>query len=375
MKKMNQTRRDSTMTNDRSKATVDSLMGVVESIYNQLDGGEIPHMNLSLRSKKNIEFDPKSSVWKYGDLQTNRNSKTVKGAMMMLRTLHTVDFIEEMIRDKRTSTLREMYYISEGWGYGKFSSQDESNLLVEDMEIVSKFMREDFKLRPEESGAHLYGDIDIKTMTKKGMKTFNCMDDVAETGFAVPYNVEKDNVEIGKTNAKFVMAIETGGMFARLIENGFPEKHNAILVHLSGQPARSTRRLIKRMNQERNLPVVVFTDGDPWSFRIFASVAYGAIKTAHISDYLATPTAQFVGITASDILNYKLPTDKLSDQDISALKSELTDPRFKDEFWVQEIEAMLSMKKKAEQQALAKYGLDFVTSNYLPEKLTDLNVL
>jgi DNA topoisomerase VI, subunit A len=120
---------------------------------------------------------------------------------------------------------------------------------------------------------------------------------------------------------------------------------------------------------------VVFTDGDPWSFRIFASVAYGAIKTAHISDYLATPTAQFVGITASDILNYKLPTDKLSDQDISALKSELTDPRFKDEFWVQEIEAMLSMKKKAEQQALAKYGLDFVTSNYLPEKLTDLNVL
>ena len=363
------------MTNDRSKATMDSLMGVVESIYNQLDSGDIPHMNLSLRSKKNIEFDPKSSVWKYGDLQTNRNSKTVKGAMMMLRTLHTVDFIEEMIKDKRTSTLREMYYISEGWGYGKFSSQDESNLLVEDMEIVSKFMREDFKLRPEESGAHLYGDIDIKTMTKKGMKTFNCMDDVAETGFAVPYNVEKDNVEIGKTNAKFVMAIETGGMFARLVENGFPEKHNAILVHLSGQPARSTRRLIKRMNQERNLPVVVFTDGDPWSFRIFASVAYGAINTAHISDYLATPTAQFVGITASDILNYKLPTDKLSEQDISALKSELTDPRFKDEFWVQEIEAMLGMKKKAEQQALAKYGLDFVTSNYLPEKLTDLNVL
>jgi DNA topoisomerase VI, subunit A len=370
-----QKRRDSTMTNDRSKATVDSLMGVVESIYNQLDNGEIPQMNLSLRSKKNIEFDPKSSVWKYGDLLTNRNSKTVKGAMMMLRTLHTVDFIEEMIKDKRTSTLREMYYISEGWGYGKFSSQDESNLLVEDMEIVSKFMREDFKLRPEESGAHLYGDIDIRTMTKKGMKTFNCMDDVAETGFAVPYNVEKDNVEIGKTNAKFVMAIETGGMFARLVENGFPEKHNAILVHLSGQPARSTRRLIKRMNQERNLPVVVFTDGDPWSFRIFASVAYGAIKTAHISDYLATPTAQFVGITASDILNYKLPTDKLSEQDIGALKSELTDPRFKDEFWVQEIEAMLGMKKKAEQQALAKYGLDFVTSNYLPEKLTDLNVL
>jgi len=368
-------RRDLKMTNDRAKGTVDSLMGIVESIYNQMDGGQIPGMNLALRSKKNIEFDARTNVWKYGNLETNRNSKTVKGAMMMLRTLYTAEFIEGMIKENRTSTLREMYYISEGWGYGKFNSQDESNLLVEDLEIVSKYMREDFKLRPEESGAHVYGDVDVKTMTKKGMKNFNCMDDVAETGFAVPYNVEKDKVEIGKTNAKFVMAIETGGMFARLVENGFPEKHNAILVHLSGQPARSTRRFIKRLNQEKNLPIVVFTDGDPWSFRIFASIAYGAIKTAHISDYLATPTAQFVGITASDILNYELPTDKLSEQDVSALKSELTDPRFKDQFWVNEIEAMLSMKKKSEQQGLAKYGLDFVTDKYLPAKLTEMGVL
>ena len=354
---------------------MDSLMGIVESIYDQMDTGAIPGMNLALRSKKNIEFDPRTNVWKYGTMETNRNSKTVRGAMMMLRTLYSVEFIDTMIKTAKSSTLREMYYISEGWGYGKFNSQDESNLLIEDLEIVSKFMREDFKLRPEESGAHVYGDIDVRTMTRKGMKTFNCMDDVAETGFAVPYNVESDNLEIGKTNAKFVMAIETGGMFARLVENGFPEKHNAILVHLSGQPARSTRRFIKRMNKEKGLPVVVFTDGDPWSFRIFASIAYGAIKTAHISDYLATPTAQFVGITASDILNYKLPTDKLSDQDTSALKSELTDPRFKDEFWVNEIEAMLGMKKKAEQQALAKYGLDFVTDTYLPTKLSEMGVL
>ncbi|MFO7618068.1 MAG: hypothetical protein R6W91_00140 [Thermoplasmata archaeon] len=30
---------------------------------------------------------------------------------------------------------------------------------------------------------------------------------------------------------------------------------------------------------------------------------------------------------------------------------------------------------QAEQQALAKYGLDFVTDKYLPEKLTELGVL
>ncbi len=361
--------------NERQQTAQENLTTIVENVYNLLDSGEIPQMGLPLRSKKNIEFNVHHNVWTYGDLQTTRTSKTVQGAQMILRTIYTADFISEMIRENKSSTLREMYYISEGWEHAKFNSQDESNLLAEDLEIISKCMREDFKLRPEESGAHMYGNVDVRTMTKKGMKNFNCMDDVAETGFAIPYNVEKETFEIGKTDAKFIMAIETGGMFARLIENGFPEKHNAILVHLGGQPARSTRRLIKRMNEEMGLPVTVFTDGDPWSFRIFASVAYGAIKTAHISEYLATPTAQFIGITASDILNYNLPTDKLSDQDFGALNAELSDPRFGDEFWVNEIQAMLEMKKKSEQQALAKYGLDFVTDNYLPEKLTDMGIL
>ena len=363
-------------TNERQKTAMNSLTSIVENIYDQLNTGNVPAMALPLRSKKNIEFDNQHSVWKYGDLQTTRTSKTVQGAQMLLRTIFTAEFINSMIRDNKSSTLREMYYISEGWENAKFNSQDESNLLAEDLEIISRCMREDFNLRPEESGAHMYGNIDVSTPTNKGMKKFNCIDDVSvKTGFAVPYNVEEENFEIGKTDAKFIMAIETGGMFARLIENGFAERHGGILVHLSGQPARSTRRLIKRLNEEKGLPVTVFTDGDPWSFRIFASVAYGAIKTAHISEYLATPTAQFIGITASDILNYKLPTDKLSDKDIGALHAELTDPRFADPFWVGEIQAMLEMKKKSEQQALAKYGLDYVTDTYLPEKLGELGIL
>ena len=121
--------------------------------------------------------------------------------------------------------------------------------------------------------------------------------------------------------------------------------------------------------------MATFTDGDPWSFRIHASVAYGAIKTAHISEYLATPTAEFVGITASDILNYELPTDALTPRDIGALNAEMTDPRFNDEFWRTEIQAMLQLNKKAEQQALAKYGLDYVTDTYLPEKLGPLGLM
>lgn len=352
------------------------LYEIANSIYDQLSAGKVPKMVIPLRTKSNIKFDPKLAVWKYGKAVGARSAKKTKGAQMLLRTMFVLEFIEDMIAQNKSSTLREMYYISEGWGKGKFSSQDESNLLAEDLEIVTKCMREDFKLRPEENGASVIGDLVLTETDRKGkVKKINCQDDVGDSGYGIPYNVEKDKIKLVESDAKFVLAIETGGMFDRLVENGFTEGAGALLVHLKGQPARSTRRFIKRLNEEMNLPVVAFTDGDPWSFRIYASLAFGAIKTAHISEYLATPTAEFVGITASDIVNYELPTDKLTDMDIRALNAELKDPRFNDEFWRGEIETMLQLNKKAEQQALAKYGLDYVTDTYLPEKLTELGLM
>ncbi len=351
-------------------------LSLAAKVYDELDRGEVPWMRLPLRTKQNIQFNLREGVWKLGDLSGTRSARKMDGAMMLLRTFWIVDFIREMARDQKTSTLRELYYISEQWEEAKFHSEDESNLLVEDLEVLTEKLREDFRLHPEENGASLIGDLTLEELNRKGVrKTINCRDDVGDGGYQLPNNVEKEKITLKSTGAKFIVAIECGGMMDRLAENGFDEKHDALLVHLKGQPARSTRRFIKRLNEELKLPVVVFTDGDPWSFRIYASVAYGAIKTAHLSSYLATPSAQFLGVTPSDIVNYELPSDSLNDKDIRALNAELTDPRFNDQFWKSEITLMLERGRKAEQQSLAKYGLNYVTDKYLPEKLTEMGVL
>ncbi len=360
----------------REGSATSALDGIAADIYKHLVGKAIPEVEVSSRTKNNIVFDERHRVWKYGKDMTTRSARTLDGAYMLLRTMYMTEFIKQMIGENKSSTLREMYYISEGWNHGKFHSQDESDLLAEDLEVMTGSMREDFKLRPEENGAAMIGDLKIVETTRSGAKrTMHCQDDVGDAGYNIPYNVEADRLAFKDVKTDFVIAIETGGMFARLVENGFDTKHNCTLIHLKGQPARSTRRLIKRLNEETKQPVIVFTDGDPWSFRIFASVAYGAIKTAHISEYLATPTAQFLGVTPSDIINYELPTDKLTDKDIDALKAELDDPRFDDDYWRGEINLQMEMGTKSEQQALAKYGLNFVTDRYLPEKLTEMGIL
>src|SRR3972149_5842112 len=275
---------------------VQELYAIAEEIYEELKDGQIPKMKIPLRTKANIKFDPKHSVWKYGKLTGVRSAKKMKGALMLLRTMYVLEFIRDMIEHKKSSTLREMYYISEGWDLAKFHSQDESNLLAEDLEVITNLLREDFKLRPEESGASVIGNLTIEEATRNGeRRRINCRDDVGDAGYTIPYYVEKDKIKLHSVDAKFVLAIETGGMFDRLVENGFDEGGKGAPLTLKGR--------------------------------------------------------------------------------LGALNAELTDPRFATDFWRTEINTMLQINTKAEQQALAKYGLDYVTDTYLPEKLGEIGLM
>ena len=358
---------------EQKKNTLKRLLMIPEQWYNQMSNGELPSITMPSRTKKNIAYDEVSEVWKYGDRERLREAGTEKSALHILRMAYVIWFLKQQIRDSRSSTLRELYYISEGWKRAKFGAQNDSNLLIEDLEILTDVQREHFHLRPEEDGASIFGPLRIREETRRGSREIHCQDDIGEAGYQIPTNV--DALDFVEHDAKMVIAIETGGMYARLIENGFDEKYQAILVHLKGQPARSTRRVMNRLASEFKLPVTVFTDGDPWSYRIFASVAYGAIKSAHISEILVTPSARFIGVQPSDIRDYDLPSDTLTEQDIAALKAELTDPRFAGEYWKEQINLQLAMNLKSEQQAFAARGLDFVTDEYLPARLSDMGIL
>jgi DNA topoisomerase-6 subunit A len=351
------------------------LVALAEQFYDQFERGEVPSLQVPTRTKSNIEYDEDSGVWVYGDRHSTRSANSVQGARKLLKAIYAIDFLAKQLEENRSSTLRELYYLSESWDEeeAQFASQDESNQLVEDLEIVSGATREDFHMRPEESGATVMGPLFIREQTRRGEREIHCQEDVGEGGYQIPNN--PDTIEFLDHDAQFVLCVETGGMRDRLVENGFDEEHDTIVVHLKGQPARATRRLTKRLHDELDLPVVVFTDGDPWSYRIYGSVAYGSIKSAHLSEYLATPQARFVGIQPADIVEYDLPTDPLSDSDVNALESELEDPRFQTDYWTEQIELQLEIDKKAEQQALASQGLDFATDTYLPERLGEMGIL
>jgi len=130
---------------ERSRAAQEKLMDLACHLYNQFEQGIVPHISLPSRTKGNIEFSSKDDVWIYGDQETTRSVKTVRGARTLLKTVHLAELlIKEHLKNNRGSTLREIYYISENWDIAKFHEQAESDRLIEDLEIVTAMQREDF---------------------------------------------------------------------------------------------------------------------------------------------------------------------------------------------------------------------------------------
>ncbi|MFQ6080894.1 MAG: DNA topoisomerase IV subunit A, partial [Candidatus Bathyarchaeia archaeon] len=176
------------------------------------------------------------------------------------------------------------------------------------------------------------------------------------------------SAEFVKTTADKVIAIEKGGLFTRFIEELVHKKFNAILVLTAGQAPRATRHFLHRLNKELDLPVHIFTDGDPWGMHIAMVIISGSANAAHLRE-LTTPDAKWSGVWATDIVDYKLPSDPLTAVDIKRLYELQRDPRYGGELWQREVKTFLKIKRKAEQEAFSRYGLTYIVDEYLPAKL------
>ena len=143
---------------------------------------------------------------------------------------------------------------------------------------------------------------------------------------------------------------------------------------MAGVPTRSTRRFVRRLSEQCDLPVYAFVDCDPYGFtNIYRTLKVGSGNAAHINKFFCVPHAHYLGVTPQDIIDYELPTHPLKEVDIKRAKDALkNDPFFqKHKPWRAAIEQLLEMGVRAEQQSLARWGLNYVMEEYLPAKLAN----
>ena len=187
----------------------------------------------------------------------------------------------------------------------------------------------------------------------------------------MPRSVEHLTFE---SDARFVLAIETGGMFQRLNAHRFWQREKCVLVELAGVPSRATRRFVRRLSEELDLPVYCFTDCDPYGIaNIYRTLKVGSGNAAHVNRFFSVPRARFLGVCPADIADFRLEdaTHPLTPSDVKRARDALVrDPFFKAHpESIAALESLIAGGVRAEQQALAKWGLNYVMDEYLPKKL------
>jgi DNA topoisomerase-6 subunit A len=334
-------------------------------IYQQLDKGNFPSIEMPSRSTENIYYDSQVRQFILGDRKVRRKARNIRHLRPFTQLVWTALFSHELTSQRKTSTLRDVYYSAQAYEM-KFRDQQESNNIITDLETVLGFSREDFNIFPEERSA-VFGDLTIEyTVPGYEGKRLN----LTSHPDGVMIGPALTSAEFVKTTADKVIAIEKGGLFTRFVEESVHKKFNSILVLTAGQAPRATRHFIRRLNRELNIPTYIFTDGDPWGMHIAMVIISGSANAAHLRE-LATPDAKWSGVWATDIVNYELPSDPLDEVDVKRLHELQKDPRYKDPLWQREIKMFMKIKKKAEQEAFSRYGLTYIVDDYLPAKLEE----
>lgn len=350
---------------------VKKIKGTALNVYESIKSGKSPALKTPIRSLSNVTYNPKEG---YFELAGNEKTRALTATTIKIftQTLLLMNESKNVVETNDMMTKREAYYVSKNWGDAKFDEQPESDTVMDDIEAMLGVLREKLGFIPEEKGGEIAGKlvvVDIDQDTNKEIR-IDCSK-MGSGSYSTPSNVEHLKFE---TNAKFILAIETAGMFQRLVKHKFWDVQNCILISMGGVPSRACRRIIRRLADEKNIPVYVFTDGDPYGyFNIYRTLKVGSGNAAHINKDFCVPQAKFLGVTPQDILDYKLPTHKLKDVDIKRAKDAMKNDPFVQHHkeWDAAIKLMLKHGDRAEQQALATHGLNFVITDYLPNKLKE----
>src|SRR3972149_3920073 len=93
---------------ERKNEVVGSLKNFGTEIYDQLDKGVFPSINMPSRSTENINYDPNLRQYILGDKSVSRSSRNIRHVKPFTQLAWAAMFSNELTSQRKTSTLRDV---------------------------------------------------------------------------------------------------------------------------------------------------------------------------------------------------------------------------------------------------------------------------
>jgi DNA topoisomerase-6 subunit A len=327
---------------------VEKIVGSAQDMRGRIVAGRKPSMKFPLRNLSNVRYTPKKG---YFEMLGRKKERTlsVSTVKTFAQTMRMIALSKQMIETDERATKRDAYYQTKNWEEARCDDQVESDMILDDIEALFGVNKEQLCFTPDEHGGLVAGELIVVDRASAGSARTLEIDctKFGSGSYGIPPEVE----HLGfKTKAGFILAIETGGIFDRLNRHRYWEKADCILVSMAGVPTRAVRRFIRRLADEKKIPVYVFVDCDPYGIgNIYRTLKVGSGNNAHLNEFFCVPQARFLGVTPQDIVDYDLPTHPLKDVDVKRAKDALKNDPFFQHYkeWAKALEQLLKMGVRA----------------------------
>src|ERR671937_862620 len=133
------------------------LIGVADAVITAAERSKDPTLSIPVRSLSNVNFSEKRGIIEMGKRKQERSFFNVDMAKKFMQTVLVADALAELQRANLTTSLREIYYRTKhtmkGSHENTFDGQNESDPLIEDLEVSLAALREELHVRAENAGS------------------------------------------------------------------------------------------------------------------------------------------------------------------------------------------------------------------------------
>jgi len=346
---------DRMLTLDRINNLTDSL---IEMIY---ETGR-PAIRLPSRTSANIIWDEENDLLLLGRQIMEKQFHSLASVADITRLMKVLEKINELLLKDLHATKREIFYSA----VQLFGDQKNSDKCIEDVATM---------LYTTRNSTHIVASAKGSCIGRLRIRDKNDIIDLEGLGGGGwTISPMLDNIEIIESDAEFILVLEKDAAMIRLAETRFWKKYPCIILTAKGAADIATRMFLKRISKELKLPVFSLVDSDPYGHYIHSVYLRGSKRLSYESPFLATPDIKLLGVLTRDLEKYKIPNDcriPMNQTDIKRTK-ELLNEGFvkKNKEWETDLKLALKLKVKAEIQALSAFGFEFLTDQYIPEKLS-----
>jgi len=343
-----------------ARGVMASIARIIANAASSIMSGKGLGYMVPSRNPKNSVFIPELQRIVLKDKETERAFGATATVRKTAITTRVLQLVHELCRAGIHSTKRDLFYTD----VKLFQKQEESDDILNDAACMVGCTRNSLNVVATMKGVCV------------GCVTFREAGDLIDCtrvgvgGKAIP--AFTDNITDVTGSAEFVLLVEKDAAFMRLAEDRFYNTYPCVIITAKGQPDVGTRLFLKKVVDALNIPVLALMDSDPYGLKILSVYTQGSKNMSYDSLNLTTPDIKWLGIRPSDLDKYNIPEQcrlDMTASDIKMGKDMLNEAYMEDPRWRGELEAMVRTKKKAEIQALSAFGFQYLTRNYLPEKI------